>query len=103
MNSKWQSIILVTDDSLGGIVDVHDRRPVAVRAEDARRWLDPAITVEEADDIARTAMLDAELFEWYQVSRMLNVGGDGPEMAVRLEPTDAQDIDLPSLLGNDLG
>jgi putative SOS response-associated peptidase YedK len=76
---------LVTADALGGMVDVHDRRPVAVSAEDARRWLDPATTVEEAEHIARTAMLDVELFEWYQVSRALNVGADGPEMALPLE------------------
>ena len=79
--------VLVTADSMGGMVDVHDRRPVAVSAEDARRWLDPALTPEEAEHLARTSMLDVELFTWFPVSRALNTGGDGPEMG---EP-----IDLP--------
>lgn len=53
----------LTADSLEGMVDVHARRPVAVSAEDARRWLDPGLTPEEAEHLARTSMLDAELFE----------------------------------------
>jgi putative SOS response-associated peptidase YedK len=76
---------LVTADSLGGMVDVHDRRPVAVSAEDARRWLDPALTPEEAEHLARTAMLDVELFDWFPVTRALNTGGDGPEMGEPIE------------------
>jgi putative SOS response-associated peptidase YedK len=79
-NREEAGFVLVTADSLGGMVDVHDRRPVAVSAEDARRWLDPALTPEEAEHLARTSMLDAGLFGWYPVSRALNAGADGPEM-----------------------
>jgi putative SOS response-associated peptidase YedK len=73
---------LVTADSLGGMVDAHDRRPVAVAAEDARRWLDPAISPDEAEHLALTAMLGAELFEWYTVTRALNTNGEGPAMGM---------------------
>lgn len=66
--------VLVTADALGGMVDVHDRRPVAVSEEDARRWLDPALTAEQAAHLARTAMLDADLFEWHQVDPAMNAG-----------------------------
>ena len=91
-NREEAGFVLVTADSLGGMVDVHDRRPVAVSAEDARRWLDPALTVEEAEHLARTAMLDVDLFEWHPVSRALNTGADGPEVG---QPIDITATPLP--------
>jgi hypothetical protein len=42
-NREEAGFVLVTADSLGGMVDVHDRRPVAASEEDARRWLDPEL------------------------------------------------------------
>lgn len=81
-------LVLVTADSVGGMVDIHDRRPVAINAEDARRWLDPKLTLDEAMHIARTAILDAELFEWHAVSTELNRGVDGPQVAAPLASTD---------------
>ena len=51
------------------MVDIHDRR------------LDPKLTTDEAMHIARTAMLDNELFEWHAVSTDLNHGADGPQVA----------------------
>lgn len=77
--------VLVTADSLGGMVDMHDLRPVAVSAEDARIWLDPELPVEEAAHLARTGLLDAELLDWFPVSRAFNSGGDGPEMGIPVE------------------
>lgn len=89
-NREEAGFVLVTADSLGGMVDVHDRRPVAVSEVDARRWLDPALTPEAAEHIARTAMLDVDLFTWFPVSRALNAGADGPEVAMPIElPGDA--------------
>ena len=63
--------VLVTADSMGGMVDIHDRRPVAVSLEDAHRWLAPALTPDEALHLARTCMLDAELFAWHAVDNPL--------------------------------
>ena len=70
------------------MVDIHDRRPVAVSADDARHWLDPKLTTDEAMHIARTAMLDANLFEWHAVSTELNRGADGPHVAAPLISTE---------------
>lgn len=64
--------VLVTANALGGMVDLHDRRPVAVSAADARRWLAPELTPDEAAHLARTAALAAELFEWQPVGSELN-------------------------------
>lgn len=63
--------VLVTADSLGGMVDIHDRRPVAVSAADAQRWLAPGLTPDEALQLARTCMLDAGLFEWHALDKPL--------------------------------
>lgn len=68
--------------------DTHNRHPVAVSAEDARRWLDPKLTTDEAMRIARTAVLDADLFEWHAVSTELNRGADGPQVAAPLAITE---------------
>ena len=71
LNREESGFVLVTADSLGGMVDIQDRRPVAVSLEDAHRWLDPELTLEAALHLARTCMLDAELFEWHAVDNPL--------------------------------
>ncbi len=71
LNREEAGFVLVTADSLGGMVDIHDRRPVAVSLADAHRWLDPALTPEQALQLARTCMLDVELFEWHAVDNPL--------------------------------
>jgi hypothetical protein len=35
-------------------------------------------------------MLDAGLFEWFPVSRALNAGDDGPEVATHIDPAMSQ-------------
>ncbi|WP_411555619.1 SOS response-associated peptidase family protein [Nitrosospira sp. Is2] len=46
--------VIVTEDSGAGMVDVHDRRPVVLQPDDARRWMNPETPVEEAANIAQT-------------------------------------------------
>lgn len=87
-NREESGFVLVTADSMGGMVDIHDRRPVAVSADDARRWLDPALTPEQAAHLARSAMLDADLFAWHPVSTDLNRGADGPQAAAPIGPAE---------------
>src|SRR5450830_586022 len=70
-NREEAGFVLVTADSLGGMVDIHDRRPVAVSREDAWRWLDPNLTPDAALHLARTCMLATELFEWHVVDNPL--------------------------------
>lgn len=74
---------IVTSASLGGMVDVHDRRPIVFTADDAKEWLDMDFSAEHAENLARTAALPSEAFEWYQVTRAVgNNRNDGPEMIV---------------------
>ncbi|CAB3847675.1 SOS response-associated protein YedK [Achromobacter dolens] len=39
---------IVTNDAAGGMVDVHDRRPVALPPDLAQQWLDPEFPTAEA-------------------------------------------------------
>ncbi|SEO99277.1 SOS response-associated peptidase family protein [Nitrosovibrio sp. Nv6] len=56
----------------GGIVDIHDRRPVVLEAADAWRWMDPDNSVTDAVHMARTRSLPAEEFIWWKVDRAVN-------------------------------
>lgn len=81
--------VLVTDDAAGGMLDIHDRRPVVLDARDGASWLDPALSSQEALEFARRAALPAEAFEWHRVSTLVNRAGvDGPEVT---RPTDPHD------------
>jgi putative SOS response-associated peptidase YedK len=44
--------VIITADSAGGMVDIHDRRPVTLSPELAREWLDPATPKERSEQMA---------------------------------------------------
>lgn len=64
--------VIVTEDSSGGMVDIHDRRPVVLEPEDAWRWLDVDTPVEEAAHIAQSRSLPSDAFTWWKVDRAVN-------------------------------
>jgi putative SOS response-associated peptidase YedK len=73
--------VIVTAASEGGMVDVHDRRPVVLSAEDASLWMDNSLPPEQAEHLARTQALSPDAFEWYQVSKDVNrVGNDSAHL-----------------------
>src|SRR5690606_12619705 len=39
---------IITDDAAGGMVDIHDRRPICLTPEDAQAWIRPDLAVDEA-------------------------------------------------------
>lgn len=61
--------LIITADAAGGLIDVHDRRPVVLSPELARVWLSTDLTKDRAKVIARDCGLPAEDFEWYPVSK----------------------------------
>lgn len=74
---------IVTADAQGGLVDVHDRRPVVLSAADAALWLDPALPAEQAEQLLRSLALGADAFDWYAVDRAVgNVRNQGPQVAL---------------------
>lgn len=62
---------IVTDDAAGGMVDIHDRRPICLTPEDAREWLDPATPVERALEILGHARPETA-FVWHRVDPKMN-------------------------------
>lgn len=73
---------IVTADAEGGMVDVHDRRPVVLTAEDAAMWLSSDIDALQAEQLLRSVALGPDAFEWYMVDRAVgNVKIQGPQLA----------------------
>lgn len=60
--------MIVTADSAGGMIDLHDRRPIILKPEDAWSWLTPETTVEEAAHIAKAKSLPTNEFVWWRVA-----------------------------------
>jgi putative SOS response-associated peptidase YedK len=66
--TEGMGLVIVTATADAGLIDVHDRRPLVFGPDAARRWLDPAVSGPELDDLARHACLPAAKFRWYRVS-----------------------------------
>lgn len=80
-SGEHDGFVIITADSAGGMVDVHDRRPVVLSPELAREWLDPATPKERAEQMALHQGEPSEEFEWFQVDRAVgNVRNQGPEL-----------------------
>jgi putative SOS response-associated peptidase YedK len=63
---------MVTAEAYGGMVDIHDRRPIVLGADDANLWLDPDWSAEQIEQIARESALPPDAFEWYPVTKEVN-------------------------------
>lgn len=59
---------IVTDDAAGGMVDLHDRRPIALKPEDAATWVDPLTQVHDALELLSTARPESA-FQWWRVTK----------------------------------
>ena len=85
-NPAEAGFVLVTDAADEGMLDIHDRRPVVLEAEDAELWLGPGLPAEQALELARRAALPCDAFEWYKVSTAVNrAGSQDPHMAQPLD------------------
>jgi putative SOS response-associated peptidase YedK len=72
--------VIITTDSAGGMVDIHDRRPVVLTPELAREWLEHATPKERAEQIVRQAE-PGETFEWFKVDVAIgNVQNQGKSL-----------------------
>lgn len=78
---EHDGFVIITADSAGGMVDIHDRRPVALNPELAREWLDPATPKEQAEQMVLLQGESAEYFEWFKVDPALgNVRNQGRQL-----------------------
>ncbi|HHM8714334.1 TPA: SOS response-associated peptidase [Pseudomonas aeruginosa] len=82
--AEQHGFVIITADAEGGMVDIHDRRPVVLPPELAREWIDPATTPERAEQIVLQQGEPSESFRWYAVSR--DVGNVRNQGAHLIEP-----------------
>lgn len=80
---ETDGFVIITADSAGGMVDIHDRRPVALSPELAREWLDPATPKERAEQMVLLQGEPTEVFEWFKVGLAVgNSKNQGAELIV---------------------
>jgi putative SOS response-associated peptidase YedK len=78
--------VIVTQDAEGGMVDVHDRLPVALSARDAVLWLDPGLSPHQAEHLARSMALGPDAFAWHPVDKQVGrAGNEGAHLAAQLD------------------
>ncbi|WP_397453147.1 SOS response-associated peptidase family protein [Pseudomonas sp. NA-150] len=82
---EHDGFVIITADSAGGMVDIHDRRPVVLAPELAREWLDVATPKERAEQMILHQGEPAEIFEWFKVGKAVgNVRNQGAELLLPL-------------------
>lgn len=73
--------VIITADSVGGMVDIHDRRPVVLTPELAREWLTHATPKERAEQMIMHQGEPTEEFEWFKVDLAVgNVRNEGARL-----------------------
>lgn len=79
--SEHDGFVILTADSSGGMVDIHDRRPVVLAPELAREWLDLATPKERAEQMMIQQGEPSEDFEWFKIDMAVgNVKNHNPEL-----------------------
>ncbi|MBK3797552.1 hypothetical protein CXF92_18460 [Pseudomonas sp. Choline-3u-10] len=77
--------VIITAGSGAGLLDIHDRRPLVLSSGCAANWLDPELSPDEAEEIAREHCLAVDEFDWYPVpSAVGNVRNDGAHLIERI-------------------
>ncbi|CAI8751437.1 Abasic site processing protein YedK [Pseudomonas chlororaphis] len=79
--------VIITADAQGGMVDIHDRRPVVLTPDLAREWLDPVTPKERTEQMVLYHGEPAEVFEWFRVDRA--VGNSRNQGAHLIKPISA--------------
>lgn len=70
--------VIVTAAADQGMVDIHDRKPLVLAPEHAREWIDPSLTPDRAEEIAKTCCQPVHDFEWFRVGASVgNVRNQG--------------------------
>lgn len=84
-DSGSDGVVIITADALGGMIDVHDRRPVVLSPDLAREWIQLDMISEHAEQMALSLGEPADSFEWYRVGTAVgNVRNQGPHLIERL-------------------
>lgn len=88
---EHDGFVIITADSQGGIVKIHDRCPVALNAELAQEWIDPATPTERPKQIVLLQGEPSEVFEWFGVDQAVgNVRNQGAALIQSVSLFDPQ-------------
>lgn len=92
---EGDGVVIVTDASDAGMVDIHDRRPLVLGPEAAREWLAPEMSAAHAIELLRTTGRGVGEFDWYPVANTVgNVRNEGPTL---IDPAKGTEPDTPDL------
>nr|AAL92457.1 hypothetical protein [Pseudomonas syringae] len=81
-----EGFVIITSASDSGMVDIDDRRPVVLTADDGRAWLDSEATPQKAEALAKEHCRIVDDFEWFLVERAVgNARNQGPELIYPVE------------------
>lgn len=73
--------VIITAASDAGMIDIHDRRPLALPPDVAREWIDPDLSEDRAAEIGSEESTPVDAFEWYPVSKAVgSVKHDRPDL-----------------------
>ncbi|QCI12288.1 DUF159 family protein [Pseudomonas putida] len=79
--NEHDGFVIITADALGGMVDVHDRRPVVLSPELAREWMSSRMVAAQAEQLALNLGEPPEAFMWHRVAMPVgNVRNEGPRL-----------------------
>lgn len=83
--NEHDGFVIITADTAGGMIDVHDRRPVVLAPELAREWLTPTTSNQQAEHMALNLGEPSEAFEWFRVGAPVgNARNQGPSLIEKL-------------------
>ena len=81
-----QGFVIVTAASDRGLVDIHDRMPLALEPEAALEWIHPETRAEQAEKIAKEGAVKRDQFAWYPVTKKVgNIRNKGPELIEEID------------------
>ena len=68
VGNDHDGFVIITADAEGGMVDVHDRRPVVLSPELARQWIHGSTPKDQAEQLVLNLGEGPEQFDWYRIN-----------------------------------
>jgi putative SOS response-associated peptidase YedK len=82
-----EGFLVVTAASNKGLVDIHDRRPLVLKASAVIEWLSEDTSPGRAEEIAKEAALPESDFRWHPVSNKVgSPKNHGEDLIMQIEP-----------------
>lgn len=79
--NEGDGFVIVTTASDSGLVDIHDRRPVVLSPDEARKWVEPGLSRDHAEFILLENCRPTADFEWHEVDKSVgNIRNQGRDL-----------------------